>query len=165
MKKIVFIIMLAFFATGIYAQGKLDDPSRQGPFQHEKLEELRQLKLMEELDLDEETSVRFFKRQSNYRKNVQEIRERWKGYLDELTKSLSGEEMKDQYYSNMVNKIIEVDGELFKVKNEFFKSCADILTPKQIAKVIAFDFMFFRELRGLMMDRGRRGRKQGKNLN
>lgn len=165
MKKILFIIVLLFFAVQTSAQDMFDDSPRKGRFQHDKLEELRQLKLMEELNLDEETSVRFFKRQSDFRKTLQGIMEKRDAYMKELSESLIDGDKEDSFYSGIIDKIMKVEQDLLQSKRTFFNSCSDILSKEQIAKVLVFDFKFFKQLRGLMMERGGKGSRLDKGLN
>jgi len=148
MKKflLVTIGLLSFlFLTNLSAQ------NRPKNFMHnklgrERLLQLERLKIIETLDLDEDVSIRFFARRKKHLDMQKKVADKKDSLLLSLYNNFeSGEKKNDSYYSEMVNKINDLDRQLFESKIKFLRSLSDILTPKQIAKLVVFEFKFRRK--------------------
>ncbi len=151
MKKLT-ILLLVMFSISLIAQ---KDNSKRHEKREARFRELEKIKLLEVLDLDEETSVRFFVRKKKYE-------DEFRNYLDELKilynnlETALEEGSSEDKLNSLVKKIIDSDIEMVKHKNNFFQSLDDILTPEQIARAILFERKFKKDIRDLLIERGRK---------
>lgn len=149
MKKYYFFLMLFVFVLSLYGQDKKE--SR--PF--EKIEQLEKAKLIEVLDLDEETAVKFFARRNEHHKVQRDLMRNRQNLLEDLEKNIKDKVAKDPYYTDQVNKIFEIEKQMSVEKQSFIRSLNDILNSEQIAKFTVFEFKFRREIAQSLMGRKR----------
>lgn len=149
MQKVI-IIFVIIFSTLTIAQRKPDDHKHFG----KKFEELEKLKLLETLDLDEETAIKFFTRRKKSHKKVDELFKENHLIFKRMEEAL--ENNKDTEYPSLVKKSTEIENKIMNEKLLFIKSLNDILTEEQILKVILFDHKFKKEIRNLLLERGRK---------
>ncbi len=124
----------------------------------EKLDQYKKLKLIEVLDLKEEQSVRFFVREKDYRAAERKlIRERVQlgTELSELIKS----DAKDQDIEKKINEVMDVEQKIVNTRADFFHNLKDLLTTKQLGKLVIFEQKFLQELRRAMQDVQRERRR------
>ncbi|MEJ5350521.1 MAG: hypothetical protein WHS65_02915 [Melioribacteraceae bacterium] len=148
MKKLISAIILIFIFSLIgYAQERDRKPDKR--FDDKKvlmkIEQLEKSKLIELLNLDEETSIRFFARRNEHQKKIREIFDEREEIVKELKKNLDGKR-NDEYYKEQVSKLLELENRMCSERQNYYKSLSDILQPQQIAKLAVFEFMFRREL-------------------
>ena len=149
MKVFVSIISVALlFSSVLFAQkGKWEDEELRAKF-----EELEKIKLIEVLQMDEETTLRFFARQSEHKKQQDEIQDNIRTNSDNLEallkseKSVSTEELKSK-----INEINNLQLQLEKNRVDFINSLSDILSYEQIAQLIIFEKRFRNEVRKMIM--------------
>jgi tyrosyl-tRNA synthetase len=104
------------------------------------------------LQMDEETTLRFFSRKSAHKLEQDEIQEKIKSNIDNLdvilksSKAATTEELKSK-----IDEINNLELQLEKNKVEFINSLSDILSYEQIAKMIIFEKRFRNEVRKLLM--------------
>lgn len=157
MKKYSFLVVILLFTTNIlWAQ---EGP----PFMHEgmrrgKLAELEKIKLIETLQMDEETTLRFFSRRSEHMQDQKKLMNSRRELLQELEKKFKNEEkLSEEEYQAYFDKLTLSEKQMLDNKIEFYESLPDILTSEQIAKLIVFKFSFMKEIRDVM----RKGRRRG----
>ena len=120
----------------------------------QKIEQWEKIKLIETLNLDEETAVRFFTRKRENQLKVKEILDQRDAALDELENEIKNGSQKDEaVYKDQVNKLISLESRITSERENFIKSLGDLLTPMQIAKLIVFESKFRREVRETLMGR------------
>lgn len=120
----------------------------------QKIEQWEKIKLIETLNLDEETAVRFFTRKRENQLKVKEILDQRDAALDELENEIKNGSQKDEaVYKDQVNKLISLESRITSERENFIKSLGDLLTPLQIAKLIVFESKFRREVRETLMGR------------
>ena len=149
MKVLISVIaILLFFSSGLFAQkGKWEDDELRAKF-----EELEKIKLIEVLQMDEETTLRFFARQSEHKKQQDEIQDKIRTNTDNIEallkseKTVSNEELKSK-----IDEINELQLQLEKNRIEFINSLPDILSYEQIAQLIIFEKRFRNEVRKMIM--------------
>ncbi len=124
-----------------------------------KIEQLEKIKLMEVLDLDEETSVRFFARYRTYKDNEINLMDSRDSILQIIKNKLDGIETKNENYLDLISKISHIETRIVNRRTEFLKSVQDILTPNKIAQFIVFNVKFREELRRMLINRNRMGRR------
>mgnify|MGYP006314490523 FL=1 len=120
----------------------------------EKLEQLEKIKLIESLDMDEDTSVRFFARRNESKREIQELEKKTDDIIFELEKSFNSEDKyQDEKQKQLISEMLK-DREAIEMKrNQFIKSLDDILSTEQIAKLIVFEKRFREEIRNVLFDR------------
>ena len=147
---IIFIITL----TAVEAQQHPMRPGR-GFGGQNRLEQLEKLKMIEELGFDEETSIRFFTRRRAHMENQRELgNQREKALVDlwELTNEEAKENL-DKKFNSKMKLVFEIEEKMVLERKEFFASLNDILSTEEIAKVMAFEGRFKREIWKSLMDR------------
>lgn len=157
MKRLLFIITVLIIPAVLFAQKTIYEKNHPGP-PREKLEQLERLKLLETLDLDEETSVRFFTRRSEHKDEIHSIIERKEKLVEEMENALDKDISPEEYnYREKINELINLEKEILKSRENFINSLNDILSEEQIAEVLVFESRFIKEIRGTLI-RMRKGR-------
>jgi len=149
MKVMTFVILASlFFSTILFAQkGKWQDEELRAKF-----ENLEKIKLIETLQMDEETTLRFFARQSEHKTQQEQIQDKIRTNTDNLEdllqseKTVTAEELKSK-----INEINNLQLQLEKNRVEFINSLSDILSYKQVAQLIIFEKRFRNEVRKMIM--------------
>jgi Spy/CpxP family protein refolding chaperone len=152
----IFIIFL-LITTIIYSQ---ENKPRFRSKAIEKIEQIEMARLIQVLDLDEETSVKFFARRKEYREKVQSLMLNRKNLIEEVEELLKKEnDVNANSFKQKFNELIDLDEKIVNEKNEFYKSLFNILTPKQVLKLITFDEKFRREIRETIFNKLRNNKK------
>lgn len=149
MKSINLVLVILFIlSTTLFAQrGKWQDEEMRGKF-----EQLEKIKLIETLEMDEETTLRFFARKSEHYKQQEEIREKVKKNIDNLEVIfISGRVATIEEIKTSINEINSLQLQMEKNRADFINSLSDILSYEQIAKLIVFEKRFRNEVRKLIM--------------
>ena len=149
MKAVSLIVLIVlFFSINLFSQkGKWRDEEMRAKF-----EELENIKLIETLRMDEETTLRFFARKSEHKLQQYEIQEKIKSNIDNLDVLLkSGRAMNTEELKSKIDEINNLELQLDKNKVEFVNSLSDLLSYEQIAELIIFEKRFRNEVRKLLM--------------
>ncbi len=155
MKKIFLtIIFLCLVGSAVNAQMRPRNNKEMKPLQ--RIEQWEKMKLIEVLNLDEETSIRFFARRRDNQMKVREILDQRENAMNELENEIrDGSLSNDAAYKEKINNLLSFESKITVERENFVKSLSDILTPQQIAKMIVFESKFRREVRETLMGRGR----------
>ncbi len=148
MKTGFFIIGTLFLFTSTFAQ------MHDGPRHHmrEKLEQLEKIKLIETLNMDEETTLRFFSRRNKLQMKVDEIKERGEHNFKQLDSMLkSGGSYTDEELISLIDETKSIPVQIEKARLEFMSSLNDLLTTEQIASFILFERKFKEKLRNILV--------------
>lgn len=142
------LLILLMLSTTLFAQkGKWQDEEAR-----EKFEQLEKIKLIETLEMDEETTLRFFARRSEHRKQQDEIQEKIRQKIDNLDVIFkSGRVATVDEIKSDVNEITNLQLQLDKGRVDFVNSLSDIFSYEQIAKLIIFEKKFKNEVRKLLI--------------
>lgn len=150
-----FIVIMICFAPFVFSQEGHYKP-RKIP---EKIAELEKIKLIETLNLNEETTLRFFARRNEFQKKTSEIENEIELKLDELSKLIAPESNAgDENIKPIIDEVNYLRKKLAVEKENFLNSITDILTYKQIAGLIVFEKKFREELKNAIF-RERRQKK------
>lgn len=148
--KLIFRIVLVslIVSSGLYAQkGKMHDEEMRAKF-----EELEKIKLIEALHMNEETTLRFFARQTEHKEEQKAIMEELKAITDELDYILKSEKpAASEDLKSKINELNDLEFQLEVNRAEFINSLSDILTYEQIAQLIIFERSFRNEVRKMLM--------------
>ena len=120
----------------------------------EKLEQLEKIKLIESLDMDEDTSIRFFARRNESKLEIKELEKKTDDIMSELEKSFNTEEKnQDEKQKQLISEMLKNRESIEMKRNQFIYSLNDILSTEQIAKLIVFEKKFRDEIRNVLFDR------------
>jgi len=149
MKALISIIVITLFvSSGLFAQkGKWQDDELRVKF-----EELEKIKLIEVLQMDEETTLRFFARQSEHKKQQDEIQDIIRTVTDNMEILLKGDKTaSNEELKSKIDEINKLQLQLEKNRVDFINSLPDILSYEQIAQLIIFEKRFRNEVRKMIM--------------
>ena len=144
----LFIICVLLISVEVFPQkGKWRDEEMR-----ERFEELEKIKLIESLQLDEETTLRFFARQSAHKSEQKEIQKQIQTNIDELeTIFESGRAVTEAEIQLEIDDINTLQLQFENNRIEFINSLYDIFTVEQVAQLIIFEKRFRNEVRRMIM--------------
>jgi hypothetical protein len=117
----------------------------------QKMEELKKIKLIEILQMDEETSIKFFTRRSEHIKRIENLNKISKEKMDQLDGMLTDlKENNDQALKKEIDEYLQIQENIMRERQSFFKSANEILTVEQMAKLVVFEEKFRNEVSGLL---------------
>jgi aspartate oxidase len=117
----------------------------------QKMEELKKIKLIEILQMDEETSIKFFTRRSEHMKRMENQNQISKEKMDQLDEMLTDrKENSDQVLKKAIDEYLQIQENIMRERQNFFKSANEILTVEQMAKLVVFEEKFRNEVSGLL---------------
>jgi hypothetical protein len=117
----------------------------------QKMEELKKIKLIDVLQLDEETSIKFFTRRSEHIKKIEELIQLRNDKIDKIEDILKSDESNNEsILTKEINDFHQLEEKEFQERQRFLKSASEILTPEQMAKLIVFEERFRRDVSGLL---------------
>ena len=144
MKSRIIFFFLLIFSVSVFSQPMMKH--QRGP--KERLEELEKIKLLETLQLDEETAGRFLVRHKEFRDNQRELMDQRDAILLEMETALQkGKDVSEYDYNKSILNLSEMERRLGDQREEFLTSLSDILTSEHIAKLVVFESKFRQELR------------------
>ena len=147
--KLYLTLILAFFiiTAEIFSQGYRGRHS-----QRDRYEEFEKMKIIEILDLEEETAVRFFARRNTHMNDQRALIEKRDSLLRSFYSKIkeSETEIAPEEYDRNLDKMFEIETELFEKRRDFYSSLDDILTKEQVAKLVVFEYRVMREARNIM---------------
>jgi hypothetical protein len=142
------LFVASAFAMSLFPQKKF---GRDGEMR-ERMAQLEKIKLIEVMNMDEETTLRFFSRRAEFQKKHDEMRENIDTKIDLLEATLKSARMvTDTELQTMINEILELHKAFENERAEFIKSLNDILSTDQIARYVVFEKRFRDELRRLLL--------------
>ena len=146
------LICFLFIYSGIYAQHR-PRGDKFGFDPRNKIEQLEKLKLIETLNMDEETSIRFFTRRNTFMDGQHEYMKKRNDVLKEIEKMVIDENKKADGKTLKVKmaEVFSIEKSMLDDRIKFFNSLSDILTTEQIAKAMAFEVRFREEVRNVLM--------------
>jgi Spy/CpxP family protein refolding chaperone len=153
------IIFLSVTTFAGYAQdGQSDEGDGQKRPQIKKIEQLEKSKLIEILNLDDATAVKFFVRKKEHRKNEHNLFEQREELAKKIEKKFQDNvNQSSKEYKEQLNELLALDQKIVDERKNYFNSLNDILTPEQILKLAVFENRFMREIHDILA-----GKKHGR---
>jgi len=151
----IYIYLLCFLSlVSVQTFAQFDDEPPPHHFR-DKIFQLEKIKLIETLQMDEETTLRFFSRRSKTENVIDSLRKNIDDLLNKIDQKISGNnQTNDKVLKSLIEKVGEIRLKIDQKRIDFVKSLSDILTTKQIAKFVVFEKKFRDELaKSLMKDR------------
>jgi len=144
-RNLLTIISILILLTSAFAQRH----EKMKPMQ--KMEELKKVKLIEILQMDEETSIKFFTRRSEHMKRMEGLNQASKEKMDQLDEMIiDRKENNDQVLKKAIDEYLQIQENVIRERQYFFKSANEILTIEQMGKLVVFEEKFRNEVSGLL---------------
>lgn len=123
-----------------------------------RLKQLEKVKLLEILDMDDETASKVLKLKDLHENNMSALREKQNGILDEIEETLADDGSKKVSSLNkLVGDFEKTEQDMFNERGRFHKEIQNLLPAEKFARFIVFERNFRAEIRDLIMgDRMRR---------
>lgn len=145
--KLVLMILLLLITTPIFSQ--IDEMRNRN-----RIAQLEKLKLIEALELNEETAVRFFARRKEHQKELELLENRSKELFEQLDKSIESKSANsEKEQRNIINEMFDLKVKIEQKKKDFIFSLNNILTTEQVSKYLLFEKSFREEIRKILLDR------------
>ncbi len=147
--------MMIALVLGLLAVQAQAQPGRPGDPRFERVEQLRKVRMIDELGLKEEQSVRFFARLSEFdkrRRDLMHERHEMLNKLEQMIKDNADEKELEKMFPVMAG----LEQRMAEEKARFFASLSDVLSVQQRAKLLTFERTFEKELREAVRDTQRR---------
>jgi hypothetical protein len=142
-KLILLLIVITTISVTLTAQRKHDMKHQM----RDKIEQLEKIKLIETLEMDEETTLKFFSRRSEFERKMDKIHKAINEKLDKMEQIVNSDNVQDEELKASIEELNLIHQKLDRIKADFINSLDDILSYEQIAKMILFERKFKEELR------------------
>lgn len=134
---------------GPMGKGRLRGQPGRGPMdgaQRKHIEQLRLLKLLEVLDLNEDQEPKFLVAFKGMRKTMRELDERKGAVVEKLSTELKGAKPDDRRINGLVDSVLEIERTKRQAMQTFVETSRGILTPVQVGRLLVFTERFEYEL-------------------
>lgn len=155
MNRFLMLLFTSFVVTGLLSAQ--DSMPMRGPAA-ERIEQFKKIRLMEELKLDEATSIKFFARYNANQEELRKLNQKRNEIIDEL-QILRRRNVSDAEYEKTLQDLKALADPAVELRLKFFNEISEVLTPKQVAEYVIFERNFVQNLREIMreMQQQRRG--------
>jgi hypothetical protein len=124
-----------------------------------KIEELEKVKLIEALNMDEQTTLKFFARRSEHMNKMKKLVRKSDNLLDKISEeNKKNSDNNSAELKKMIADYLACSGDMIKEKEHFINSLSDILSYEQISKLLVFEKRFREELKGILFRQRMKGR-------
>ncbi len=147
------VLVLAANSIGAAQMRRRPRPPEERQKMQERLAMLRELKLIEVLELSEEQSTQFLPLFKAYQKKRGLLAAKRDVVLQELGILLEEEGTSDQKLQEKIDRLGELRREQGQLDAEFFAKGRTILTPRQVARMAVFEVRFERAILEQLRDR------------
>lgn len=146
-----YLIIIMILSVSVIAQPR-------GDMRHDfskRFQELEKIKLLEILDMDEETAIKFFSRRKDMRNNTRSLMEEEKKIHSEM-EDIIGQSDNSQKLQGLIDELMNIEEKVYNERRKYLDSVGKILNIEQIAKLILFEKKFRNDVRDLLIERGRK---------
>lgn len=153
MKTLYFLIVLSLMlVVSSYPQQDREKMLKQ----RSKLHQLEKIKLIEALNLDEDTSVKFFARRNEMQKQIETLEDKSDDILKKLESTLDvNDKINEAVQRQLINELGNIKDKIESTKKQFINSLNDILSTDKIVRYIVFEQKFRDEIRKIIFDKRR----------
>ncbi|MBT8378190.1 MAG: hypothetical protein KJN64_03060 [Ignavibacteria bacterium] len=142
------LFLLILFLVSIFPQKKF---GRDGEMR-ERMSQLEKIKLIEVLEMNEETTLLFFSRRAEFQKQHEEMRNNIDSKIDNLEATLKSARLVTEVeLQSMIDEILDLHLAFEAKRADYIKTLNDILTTDQVARYVVFEKRFKDELRRLLL--------------
>ncbi|MBR9976941.1 MAG: hypothetical protein KFH87_02530 [Bacteroidetes bacterium] len=153
-----FFILILTITLGVAFDANAQNDPGPGGKGRERIEQLRRVKLIEALELNEEQAVRILVREKEYREEQRALKKRRDNLVDDL-RSLIEDKADEAGIRKQLAAINEVNLQLVQKKHTYLLSLEDLLSIEKIGKIILFEERFWKEVRRLLINADRPSRR------
>lgn len=144
----MFIAVYCLSAEAI-SQRRFADAPQMRPM--ERVQQLKKLRLMEELRLGEEESVRFFTRYNKFEDELRDLEIERNKIIDNIEAALRRGE-KGEAFEKDFDRFLTLGQKVAEARVRFYNEVRKLLRPEQVAKLIVFERNFNRDLREMIQE-------------
>lgn len=138
---IIISIFLSFFTSSLLLA--------QPPRAKERFKNLKKMKLLEVLNLDEQTSDKFLAKYTAWESKLDSKKDELDQLAEELEKSIK-ENLSEEEIAKKTQKFIETQNELLKLTNDRISDLKPLLNKTQFGKYILFEYKFMQEIQRIL---------------
>ena len=153
MKKLFFNLIGIFLITLLVSGLTFEAKAQPAKKAKERIKQLKMVKLLDVLNLDDKTSEKFIAKYSSLDRDVESIRNEIEIATDELELAIKKGESKDEL-SKKTENLIQLDVKLANAIIEKFKTMKSILNETQYATLVVFEHKFPKEFQRILFERG-----------
>ena len=151
MKYFSAIVIVVFFAIAVSSNlAAQDQPPMRGPGA-ERIEQFKKVRLIEVMNMDEETSIRFFTRYNKHTETLRALQRDHNALIDDLQK-LSKSNAKNAEIELLIKDIGMSEEKITETRAKFLEDLKDVISIKQVAQYVVFERNFNKNLREIMRD-------------
>lgn len=158
---IVALVILFVSALTLTAQ-PYGDMQGNGRKVKERISQIKKMKLLDILDLDEASADKFLIKYSAWEKKIEAQRDKIQIALDDLQLTLKSSKDKSAI-TKKTNAVISLQDDMMKLMKDMRADLKNVLDEVQYAKYLLFEHNFRREMGKMLMKR-MHGKKQGKGM-
>lgn len=142
------VLLTLILPVGIlFAQDQMRRPGMAS----ERIEQLRKVQLMDALQMDEETAIKFFAKQNKHQAEMREF-EKKRNDLTDMLESMRKRGAGETEYSKIIKELRTLGADAYKARELFLDEISKQLTQRQIAEYLVFERRFMMNLREMMQD-------------
>lgn len=143
----IYLISFIFIFSILFAQPR-EGRSYRGM---ERIENFKKVKMIETLNLDEETGIKLVSRYNKHRERIQEIEKERGLLLDKLETQIKANVTESEYQKTL-NEITELEKKISESRKKYLDELKEIFTNKQISEYLVFERNFTKDLRNMAKD-------------
>lgn len=144
----VTLLLVSIMAGLVFAQPPEGMGNRRAM---ERLEHFKKIRMVEALDLDDETGVKLVSRYNKHRERMKDLESERKEVIGKL-ESLVGGNAAEGEYQKCFTELNETEKKIADVRKRFMDDLKEVLTTKQIAQYLIFERDFMKDVRNAVKD-------------
>ncbi len=150
--QILFLFILITASTSLFSQNIKGERKRPDPGKRwDRIEEFKKLKMIEELNLNEEESVKFYSKYNQLISQFRDIEKEKRKSIDELDKIIN-DPNRSAELGKKVEYIESLEQKLLSNRINFISDIKHILSMEKVARYLVFERNFQRELQNIVRD-------------
>lgn len=118
---------------------------------YERVEQYKKIRLMEILNLDEQTSIKFFARYNKNQEFLRDLRQKQVQALGRV-QALRKAKAADSEYDKIISDLLSLESQVNEAKAKYVDELRQVLNSKQLAEYLVFETRFQQNLRDLLRD-------------
>jgi len=123
------------------------------PRAKEKIEQLKKMRLIDILDMDEPTAEKFFTRYNQLQRKIEDAKIELQDAVSDLERSVRAKAGKTGDYYRKADIILEKQNALNAAVADKIRAMRSLLTEEQYAKFIVFENNFAAQLQKMLLER------------
>lgn len=117
----------------------------------ERLESYKKLRMVEDLKLNEEQSMKLVSRYNKHREVVKGFEHDRKVLLEKLEEQVNSNSS-DNDFNKTFGELIDIEKKISEARGKYLTELKEVLTNKQIAEYLLFERNFARDIRNIVRD-------------